>query len=142
MRYIDSELTVIERLDAWRLAGGDEIEVSQTALQMALYLRTANFRSEKTVKQIDLDGIGLNTVVLTRYINLSKLLLRGNNMTTLNEIGLESMPKLVVFDARDNKLDMSRESLRDHVEALRNCKLLQYVGLLTFRLAPMFTPGG
>eukprot|EP00753_Platysulcus_tardus_P007329 PLAT15137.1.p1 GENE.PLAT15137.1~~PLAT15137.1.p1 ORF type:complete len:2194 (+),score=1373.13 PLAT15137.1:84-6584(+) len=130
LRVIDSEVTVGERCEAWRKAGGSESDVEKLRADAALYVHTPRGAPVGKVTTLELDGVQLRHIDLSAFYALRKLRLRNNRLESLSELGLDGMGALEVLDLRDNALDLrAKQMSRKLVPLLSNFPKLRYLGL-------------
>jgi Leucine-rich repeat (LRR) protein len=125
LRVIDTELTVTERMMAWK----NEPKIETVRAPMALFLSTPPGTKPKEMKQLLLDDTGLSEINLSRYVNLTCLRLRRNKLTSVHLLKLKVMLSLEVLDLRDNLFPMKRVPLTVIVQEIKGLKRLKYLGV-------------
>lgn len=133
LRVIDSEVTVSERVEALRKAGKGKDEAEKLRANIALRLRTPRGAEPASVRTLNLDDMELYSIDLSAYTELRVLRLRGNMLRVLHGLGLEHMPNLLAFDARDNPLDTRVPD--NLVDPLRGAHGLRFLGLAPSNLS-------
>jgi len=129
LRYLDSEITIDERVQAWAQAttcSPDKLELLKQ--QALLVLMSPPGVPLGHVEELDLSARGLRAVqgsLLSPYVSLRRLMLQDNAICSLAGANLEQLTSLQVLDLRRNALWDATCLLRT-VDALSN---LQQLGL-------------
>jgi hypothetical protein len=132
LEIIDTQITVDERIEAWKSYGGANDKLEKMRTKMAMFLAVPTGLSPKFVLSMDLDGQMLQHVDVGEYVNLSVLRLRGNLLSKMSQInGLEKLKLLKAFDVRDNMIPLKQKSIIRMCKTFLNMKRLIYLGLFT-----------
>ena len=80
LRVVDREITVVERIKAWKSSGATEAEINEGRPKWLCFKDTKRATPEN-LQSLDLDGMQIDNLLLHRYTRLTTLLLRGNSQT-------------------------------------------------------------
>ncbi|KAJ5080249.1 leucine rich repeat protein [Anaeramoeba ignava] len=101
LRVIDSEITIGERVNAWKAQGVSEKQCEELRFQAVIFVRFKN-KSELDLSNCELSEIDLSD---EQFKDLEKLNLQTNLFVSLKKIkGLAGLTQLKVLDLRNNKL--------------------------------------
>ena len=139
LRIIDTQITVDERIEAWKQSTSSEksnsidienLEMMRT--RMALFIAMPSGIATQNVTHLDLDGQLLRNVPLNTFESLKILRLRGNLLTSLDNIGgFDGLKKLRALDVRDNLLKLDKKTITQMARRLKHMECLVYLGLWT-----------
>ena len=131
LRYLDSEITMDERVQAWAQATAcspDKLELLKQ--QALLVLLSPPGVPSGHVEELDLSSRGLRAVegsLLSPFVSLRRLMLQDNSLRSLAGAQLEQLTSLQVLDLRRNALSDLTHLIRT-VEALSNLQQLGVAG--------------
>eukprot|EP00002_Diphylleia_rotans_P021967 TRINITY_DN428_c0_g2_i2.p1 TRINITY_DN428_c0_g2~~TRINITY_DN428_c0_g2_i2.p1 ORF type:complete len:2171 (-),score=432.49 TRINITY_DN428_c0_g2_i2:273-6785(-) len=110
-RVLDTDVTIEERVAAWKKFGATEHDVETLRFQATIKSRKPHHLADDEVISLDLCMCNLTTELkLASFVNLQVLLLRRNNMESVTHIeGLSQLVKLEMLDLRDNKFQVMSE---------------------------------
>jgi Leucine-rich repeat (LRR) protein len=132
LEIIDTQITVDERIEAWKSYGGANDQLEKMRTKMAMFLAVPTSMQPKLVLSIDLDGQMLRNVDVSEYVNLNILRLRGNLLKNITDIsGLNNLKILKALDMRDNMIPLDKKSITKMCKLFNAMKYLTYLGLFT-----------
>ena len=110
LRIIDSEISIDERIEAWKKQGGKADESELLRWKTLLYQRIPEETEASHIKVLDLTNGGLLNLDVTAFEGLETLLLKNNRLKSVNHIrGLTELKKLRTLDLRKNLLEDMKE---------------------------------
>jgi len=125
LQVIDTELTIDERIDAWKKVGGSEEECEDLRYKAVMWQRAPRDIPACEVTALGLNAAGFKSFEINQFVSLKYLLLRGNYLTTVQGTGIETLSQLIVLDLRDNLLKESAEV----AYIVHQCKQLTSLGI-------------
>eukprot|EP00003_Mantamonas_plastica_P007852 TRINITY_DN1668_c0_g1_i6.p1 TRINITY_DN1668_c0_g1~~TRINITY_DN1668_c0_g1_i6.p1 ORF type:complete len:276 (-),score=94.86 TRINITY_DN1668_c0_g1_i6:62-889(-) len=131
LRVIDTEVTISERIKAWKKQGASNEEAERLRWQATLHIvrprdENGDILADADVKGLDLSNRELQYVDITSFVNIEVLLLRGNEFRRVSNVeGLTTCLKLRTLDMRDNKL----QHVSDCAHAVNALPVLRNLGL-------------
>ena len=110
LRVLDTEISIRERVAAWKQLGGSAEATEQLRIEAVMYQRVPPDTAPGAIGALDLTDAGLQRVDAAPYAALTVLLLGGNALASLRGCGLESLRRLQVLDVRRNRLTALAEA--------------------------------
>jgi len=109
LRVLDYEISVEERVRAWKKAGGSKDEIESFRSAIVLYQRIPKSIDKAQLKTLDLANANFSTIDLSPFLHLEVLLLKNNVLKSVTGTNLEALKYLRVLDLRNNKLTNMEE---------------------------------
>ncbi|EGG22777.1 hypothetical protein DFA_04907 [Cavenderia fasciculata] len=126
LKVIDTEITIFDKVEGWKVAGGSTRDAETFKLSYITSVKQLNLY-ENTLVTLELADCSLEYLDLTPFINLKALLLPNNRFSTMDQLqSLKTLKDLFALDLRYNELKFV-DDIKDHVLALPS---LQVVGLM------------
>ena len=132
LRILDTQITVDERIEAWKSYGGAQDMLEKMRTKMAIFLAVPTGIQPNIVTSIDVDGQLLQEIDVGLYVNLKILRLRGNLLSGMSKVaGFDQLKHLEAFDARDNLFILDKRAVTRMAKLFNATKHLKYLGLWT-----------
>eukprot|EP00027_Filamoeba_sp_ATCC50430_P016759 CAMPEP_0168569714 /NCGR_PEP_ID=MMETSP0413-20121227/16321_1 /TAXON_ID=136452 /ORGANISM="Filamoeba nolandi, Strain NC-AS-23-1" /LENGTH=833 /DNA_ID=CAMNT_0008602261 /DNA_START=610 /DNA_END=3111 /DNA_ORIENTATION=- len=125
LQVIDTLVTIDERIEAWKNAGGNAAEAELMRYNAVLYQRMPRDLDPTALTSLDLTDAGFEKIDVRKYPNLEILLLKNNKLATLEDTGIHSLKKLRVLNLQNNSL----VKMEQVVEVAKNLPNLATIGL-------------
>jgi Leucine-rich repeat (LRR) protein len=110
LRVIDTEISVDERVEAWKKNGGSKEEVELMRSKALYFLRTPADVIPSQLTGLDMSYGGLSHISLSDFLNLEFLSLKQNYIKSINDLeGIQLLNKLKMLDLRKNLLSKLEE---------------------------------
>jgi Leucine-rich repeat (LRR) protein len=128
LRVVDYSITIEEKVDAYKAAGGSTQQLEKLRFHMALNLRAPKVEQMQwdSLTALNLEKLGLKDIDVTPFVNLTKLRLAHNQLISLKDTGIEALSHLKVLDVRYNHLSDFVETMQFINEFLQQ---LEFLGL-------------
>ncbi|KAJ3424761.1 dynein assembly factor 1 axonemal [Anaeramoeba flamelloides] len=107
LRVIDTEITITERVDAWKARGATDEQCNELRFQTTIHTRLSReaLSNLESVKVLDLSDAELKQISITEFPNLRRLSLKNNFFKEARNIkGLSGLEELKVLDLRSNRI--------------------------------------
>lgn len=96
LQVLDTFISIDERIEAWKAAGGNPDEVELMRYKAVMFQRMPRDTKPEQLTTLDLNDSGFQKIDVSKFINLEFLLLRGNKLTSLVDTGIHALKKLKV----------------------------------------------
>ena len=127
LQVLDTQITLKQRLDAWKKAGGQNEEIENLRTKVTMLTRVQHPNSND-LTCLDFSDTGMQRENLIKYPNLSFLSFRGNNLKDILHLeSLDKISKLEVLDLRDNQIK-SFSSVSPYLEKFPRLKAIGLSG--------------
>eukprot|EP01133_Synstelium_polycarpum_P007995 gene7995-9390_t len=127
LKVIDTEITIYDKVEGWKLVGGSLMDAELFKLSYIVSMKSINLFEENLVN-LELSDCALEYLDVTPFVNLKALLLPNNKFSSMRNIkSIESLTDLYALDLRHNEFK-SAEDICGTVLCLSNLAVLGVFG--------------
>ncbi|EFA80652.1 hypothetical protein PPL_06235 [Heterostelium album PN500] len=127
LKVIDTEITIYDKVEGWKLVGGALKDAEQFKLAYITGIKSINLY-DHTLVNLELCDCALEYLDVSPYVNLKTLLLPNNRFKSLDNLhSLVKLTELFALDIRHNEL-ASAEDVKTHILQMPNLQVLGIFG--------------
>eukprot|EP01132_Coremiostelium_polycephalum_P007517 gene7517-9238_t len=127
LKVIDTEVTIYDKVEGWKLAGGSLMDAESFKLTYIVKMKSIDLFDHNLV-HLELCDCGLEFLDITKFVNIKTLLLPNNRFKRIKDIQhLVALKELFALDLRFNDL-MSVEEVRESILEIPGLQALGLFG--------------